>query len=70
MVHSDWIPEYVAAFEHYNDLLREAQRERLANLASPPRRQTTWALESALRRAMCSLAPVSQTRLCTVNSLA
>lgn len=70
MVHDNWIPEYVAAFEHYNDLLREAQRERLARLAAPPRSQTESALENALKRAMCSWVPVRQTRLCTVNSVA
>jgi len=70
MIHNDWIPEYVTAFEHYNDLLREAQRERLARLTAPPRRQTPWAVGSAARSVVCSLAPVRQTKLCTLSSLA
>ena len=70
MIHSDWIPEYVAAFEHYNDLLREAQRERLAHLVPPPpRQQIPWAVDNAVQSAICSLGPLHNTEVCTVPAL-
>lgn len=71
MRNTDWIPEFSIAFERHNDLLREAQQERLARLARPQRpiRRITWLTDNAVKTALCSLGPLHATEMCAVPVL-
>jgi len=64
----DWAPEYVIAFEKYEDLVRFAEQERLANASLSGRSMiaqvASWAEDVGIKSVVCSLKPLQDTQLC------
>jgi len=64
----DWAPEYVIAFEKYEDLVRFAEQERLAKASLSGRSMvaqvSSWAEDVGIKSVVCSLKPLQDTKLC------
>jgi hypothetical protein len=63
-----WAPEYVIAFEKYEDLLRFAEQERLAQASLKGRsmiaKVADWVEDGGIKGAVCTIKPLKDTKLC------
>lgn len=64
----DGAPEYVIAFEKYEDLVRFADQQRLGQAGLEGRSMiaqvASWAEDVGIRHVVCSLKPLQDTKLC------
>ncbi len=63
-----WAPEYVIAFEKYEDLVRFSDEVRLAQSSLHGRsmiaKVADWIDEGGIKGAVCTIKPLQDTKLC------